>query len=313
MKKDMNWAVANRLGGLRRFAVSITVFNILGHTLFGFEQSLAQPLTALATAYSMELLLEWIDARLHHRAACFLGGAANFINFLLSAHITGLAVAMLLYPNERLGPIIFATTVAIGSKALFRARVGNSVRHFLNPSNFGITAALLAFPWVGIAPPYHFTENLSGIGDWLLPAFIVISGTFINYRFTRKLPLIAGWLGGFGLQAWLRSLLFGNSLIAGLMPMTGVAFILFTFYMVTDPATTPTRARSQVVFGAAVALAYGVLMKAHIVFGLFFALTLVTLLRGVALYAQVQVAARATADASPQLQTQVARTLKVEL
>ena len=261
----------------------------------------------------LELLLEWIDARLHHRAACFLGGAANFINFLLSAHITGLAVAMLLYPNERLGPIIFATTVAIGSKALFRARVGNSMRHFLNPSNFGITAALLAFPWVGIAPPYHFTENLGGIGDWLLPAFIVISGTFINYRFTRKLPLIAGWLGGFGLQAWLRSLLFGNSLIAGLMPMTGVAFILFTFYMVTDPATTPTRARSQVVFGAAVALAYGVLMKTHIVFGLFFALTLVTLLRGVALYAQVQVATRATADAPPQLQTQVARTLKVEL
>ena len=29
----------NRLGGLRRFAIAITVFNILGHTVFGFEQA----------------------------------------------------------------------------------------------------------------------------------------------------------------------------------------------------------------------------------------------------------------------------------
>jgi hypothetical protein len=29
----------DRLGGLRRFAVAITVLNILGHAFFGFEQS----------------------------------------------------------------------------------------------------------------------------------------------------------------------------------------------------------------------------------------------------------------------------------
>ena len=38
---------ADRLGGLRRFAVAITVLNILGHAFFGFEQSLAQPVAAL--------------------------------------------------------------------------------------------------------------------------------------------------------------------------------------------------------------------------------------------------------------------------
>ena len=54
---------ADRLGGLRRFAVAITVLNILGHTFFGFEQSFAQPLVALVSAYSTELLLEFIDAR----------------------------------------------------------------------------------------------------------------------------------------------------------------------------------------------------------------------------------------------------------
>src|SRR5262245_33596449 len=52
------WDPSARLGGLRRFAVAITVLNILGHTFFGFEQSLAQPLVALATAYPLALLLE---------------------------------------------------------------------------------------------------------------------------------------------------------------------------------------------------------------------------------------------------------------
>ena len=36
----------DQLGGLRRFAVAITIFTLLGHLWFGFEQSYAQPLVA---------------------------------------------------------------------------------------------------------------------------------------------------------------------------------------------------------------------------------------------------------------------------
>ena len=35
--------------------------------------------------------------------------------------------------------------------------------------------------------------------------------------------------------------------------MTGMAFLLFTFYMVTDPATTPRAPLPQFAFGVAVA------------------------------------------------------------
>ena len=271
----------NRLGGLRRFAIAITVLNILGHAFFGFEQSLAHPLVALASAYSVELLLEFIDARCNRRPLRFLGGGPRkFIEFLLSAHITGLACAMLLYANERLGPVIFASVVAICSKCLLRAPVGNGTRHFFNPSNFGITVTLLVFSWVSVAPPYQFTENMTGFGDWVLPAVIVCTGTFLNARFTHRLPLIAAWLGGFVAQAAVRSLLFDTPLEAALVPMTGVAFILYTFYMVTDPATTPEGRREQIAFGFSVAAVYGLLMATHIVFGLFFALTIVCGVRG---------------------------------
>lgn len=273
-----------RLPALRRFAFAITVLNVLGHTVLGFEQSWAYPISALLAAYAAELLLELIDARAHGRRPRCAGTPRAVVDFFLSAHISGLAVSMLLYANEQLWPIVFAAVVAIGSKALLRAPVGGASRHFFNPSNFAITATLLLFPWVGIAPPYQFTEKLGGIGDWVLPAIIVTSGSLLNGKLTDRLPLVAGWLGGFVLQAAIRSLLLDASFVAALLPTTGVAYILYTFYMVTDPATTPSEPRSQVVFGAAVAAAYGTLMAAHIVFGLFFALSTISAVRGLLLW-----------------------------
>lgn len=275
-----------RLPALRRFAVAITLLNVIGQSVLGFEQSWAHLVVALLAAYATEIVLELAGAWAGGRRPRFLGGPKTFLDFMLSAHITGCAVCMLLYANARLMPVAFAAAAAIASKTLFRFPVaGGASRHFLNPSNFGITVTLLLFPWVGIAPPYQFTEELRGIGDWILPAIIIASGSFLNGRFTHKLPLIAGWLGTFAAQALVRAALTDTAPIAALLPMTGVAFILFTFYMVTDPATTPAAPLAQAAFGAAVAVAYGVLVTVHVVFGLFFALTAVTLLRGAALFA----------------------------
>ena len=228
-----------RLAGLRRFAIAITTLNVLGHLWFGFEQSFAQPFVSLAAAYSTELLLEAIDAWAHRRRPRFLGGIGAFVDFLLSAHITALAVGMLLYANDRLIVVAFGAAAAVASKVVFRAPVGTGTRHYMNPSNFGITIVLLTCPWVGVVPPYHFTENLGDIATWVFPALIICSGSVLNGCFTKRLPLIVAWLTAFIAQAAVRSLVLGTPLMAGLAPMTGVAFVLFTFYMVTDPATTP--------------------------------------------------------------------------
>lgn len=269
-----------RLKTLRRFGLAITVLNILGHTILGFEQSHLQPLVALATAYSVELLLEWVDARSCRRPPTFLNrGVRGFVDFLLPAHITGLAVGMLLYANDRLLPFVFAAGIAICSKALFRIRTAGGLRHFFNPSNLGITATLLVFPAVGIAPPYMFTEGLNPVGSVLLPLAIIMSGSLLNAKLTKRIPLILAWLCGFILQAFLRGGQ-NENIFAILNAMTGVAFILFTFYMITDPGTTPSKPRSQIVFGASVGLGYGLLVSAHVVFGMFFSLTAICLCRG---------------------------------
>lgn len=275
-----------RVAALGRFAIAISTLNLFGHFYLGFEQSWAQPLVGLATAYVVELLLETLSAWGEGRTARYRGGINNFLSLVLPAHITGLAVPMLLYANDHFWPIIMGVTIGIASKYLFRVRVGNGSRHFFNPSNTGIATTLLLFPWVGIAPPYHFTENISGWMDWALPALIILSGSFLNWRFTRKLPLILSWLVAFAVQATLRSFFTGLPITATLLPMTGVAFILFTFYMVSDPGTTPTETKAQIYFGAAVAITYGLLVTFHVVFGIFFSLFIVCTLRGVLLYVQ---------------------------
>ncbi len=289
-----------RLAALRRFAFAITLLNVLGHTLFGFEQAWAAPLVGIATAYAVEIGLELIAAWQQGRRPRFLAGgltATGMVDFLLSAHITGLAVSMLLYTGERMAPIAFGSAVAISSKYLFRAPAprGAGTCHFLNPSNFGITATLLAFSYVGITQPYMFTENLSSTGAWVLPVILVCAGTFLNGRFTHKLPLIAGWVGGFVAQALLRWALFGNLPRGSLIPLSGVALLLFTFYMVTDPATTPVPVARQVAFGAAVAAVYAVLLASHVVFTPFFALTVISTGRGALLWAAARRRAGAAA------------------
>jgi hypothetical protein len=274
----------NRLAALWRFAIAISVFNLLGHTLFGFEQPWATPFLAVAAAYATELLLEWLDSWAHGRPPRFLGGWRSFVQFLLPAHITGLAVGMLLYSNANLKPAAFAACAGIASKYVFRVNVGGRNRHFFNPSNFGITVSLLLFHWVGIAAPYMFTENLHPNGDWILPLVLVCAGSFLNARFTKRLPLIAAWLSGFAAQAALRSWIAGTPTAASLLPMSGMAFLLFTFYMVSDPSTTPVARRSQVLFGLGVAAVYAVLLANHVVFTLFFSLSIVCAVRGLAWY-----------------------------
>jgi len=295
----------DRLGGLRRFAVAISVLNVLGHTFLGFEQALVTPFAALAAAYATEIVLDRVESWSSGRPPRFAGGWRARVDFLLSAHISGLAVGMLLYSNSRIGPVVFAAVTAIASKSLLRAGRGPQARHFFNPSNLGITATLLLFPWVGIAPPYQFTENLHGVGDWILPAIIVCTGTMLNARFTGRLPLVAAWVTGFALQAAVRSAAHGTPLASPLGPMTGVAFLLFTFYMVTDPATTPSDRREQVAFGAAVAATYGVLTSEHVVFGLFFALSIVCALRGVVLLARARAPRPVTVPVPATLQVPV--------
>jgi hypothetical protein len=274
-----------RLFALWYFCILMIIWNVLGHTVLGFEQSWATPVVAIATAVAMQMLLDWVDAKARNRQLRFTGGLGNFLNFLPAALIPGFACGMLLYANERLLPVVFSVVLSIGSKVIFRAPVGNGhYQHIFNPSNFGVAATLILFPSVGFAPPYHFTENLTGWGDWLLPGIVLFTGIIIHAFFTGRMPLVGAWVLGFIVQGLVRAAIFGTPLHVPLTPMTSAAFILFTLYMIPDPATTPLHPWRQAAFGFAVAMVYGVIQMLHLVFGLFFALVAVCAIRGASLH-----------------------------
>jgi enediyne biosynthesis protein E5 len=274
-----------RLFALWYFTTLMIVWNVVGHTVLGFEQSWASPLVAVFTAIAVSMLLDWVDARARGRELRFTGSLGDFLNFLPACLIPGLACAMLLYSNERLSPLVFAVVLSIASKLIFRAPVGEGrTQHFFNPSNLGVGATLLLFPEVSFAPPYHFTENVGGVWNLAIPLIILATGIVVHALFTGRLPLVAAWIGGFIVQGVIRAATSGAPLFVPLMPMTSAAFIIFTLYMIPDPATTPLKPGRQALFGFAVAAAYGVIQALHLVFGLFYALLVVAAIRGLSLH-----------------------------
>jgi enediyne biosynthesis protein E5 len=272
---------------LRNFAISISVLNVFGYTMLGFEQPWLWPLLAVLTGYATEIAFEliggWVNQR---RSRLFGNGIRGVYEGLLPSHITALAVNMLLYCNNQFWPVAFGVVVGVSAKHVLQAPINGRMRHFMNPSNFGITAVLLCFSgWCSIAPPYQFTENANTYFRVMIPLVIATAGTVINAMLTRKVPLLLGWMGGFFIQAFVRHWLWDVALFSALGVMTGVAFVLFTNYMISDPGTSPFKARNQFMFGSSVALVYAVLMVANVVYTLFFAVTIVCLLRGLGWWA----------------------------
>lgn len=266
--------------GLRMSATLATVFTILGHTVFGFEQPLAQVFVALASGYGCALFFEWVDARANGVVPGYAGGGVRkFVDFLLSAHMTSITLSFLLYFNQRLWIMALTVALAIGSKYVLRVRQNGRLQHFMNPSNFAIAFVILTYQWTGVLP-WSFTIDIHGVFDWLVPLAIVGLGMRLNLLFTGRIPSVAAWLVTFialgAGRAWLQH----GAVVAELVVLTGIPMVLFTFYMITDPQTSPSRLRSQIFFGAGIAFAYSVLLMLHVQYTMFYSVTIVCGIRG---------------------------------
>ena len=269
--------------GLRMSATLATVFTILGHTVFGFEQPVAQVFVALGTGYSCALFFEWVDARACGCQPGYAGGGwRKLVNFLLAPHMTSITLSFLLYFGSRLWIMALTVALAIGSKHVFRVRTNGRLQHFMNPSNFGIAIVLITYQWTGVLP-WAFTVDIHGVWDWLVPLAIVTLGMRLNILFTGRIPSIVTWVGSFVLLSVVRSWFRNTPLWADLVVLTGIPMVLFTFYMITDPQTSPSRLRSQIIFGAAIAFTYHALLLLNVQYMMFYSVTIVCAARGVCL------------------------------
>ena len=198
--------------------------------------------------------------------AQWLGSTINAIRFdWKSAVISGLSICLLLRADA-LWPLMLAAAIAIGSK--FTLRRGG--RHIFNPANIAIVTLLLAgdFVWT--------STGEWGSAPWFA-LLVAALGTVSTWRAGRlDVPVV--FLGTYGIILIARALWLGDPMEIPLLRLGNAALILFAFFMISDPKTTPEDPRRRALFVAgAAAIAYLIQFHLFISDGIFYAPFIVAL------------------------------------
>src|SRR5437588_11552053 len=158
-----------------------------------------------------------------------------------SAAISGLSLALLLRSNSFLF-VLAGAAIAVGSKFVIRWRG----KHIFNPTNFAIVALMLLTPHVWVSP-----------GQWGNVAFfgflITCLGGLVVNRAARS-DVTYAFIVAWSAVLVSRSLWLGEPLTIPLHRMESGALLLFTFFMISDPKTTPDSRAGRVLFAVIVAL-----------------------------------------------------------
>ena len=165
--------------------------------------------------------------------------------------ISALSLCLLLRSNS---PILLAVVavITIGSKFVFKW----NGKHLFNPTNFGIVLILALTGDVWVSPAQW--------GSQLYFAFLMAClGGMVIHRAMRSdvsYAFIAGYAAIlFGRAWWL-----GDPLAIPLQQLQSGALLLFTFFMISDPKTTPDSRAGRILFALLVATG-----AAFVQFGLF--------------------------------------------
>ncbi len=241
-------------------SVIITV-HVLGQVGLHFHVSVPQILSAILACWVMEVVLTFRSTRM------FVWPA--------SAMLTGSGVALILrvvgtpadQPWYTGDWWVFAIVAALSLTTKYVIKYRGS--HVFNPSNVGLVVAFVVLGSSRVEPLDFWWGPLNG---WLLLAYavILVGGTLI----TRRLKLLAlaatFWLAlasGLGVLAASGHCMTANWAFA---PVCGVDYwrvivtspelLIFLFFMITDPKTSPSGRVGRVVFGLLVAIASTLLM-----------------------------------------------------
>lgn len=165
-------------------------------------------------------------------------------SFPSGALLTGLLVAMVLSPFGSWK--VAAATAAIGVLSKYVAR-GRSANVF-NPAALALVVSYFAFDtghsWWGALPELPI----------LAIAALFVTGVFITDR-VNKMPAVLAFLGVHFLLFTVTSFVGDPAKVAELYRKPDLhAALFFAFFMVTDPPTSPPKARDQIVFGVITAV-----------------------------------------------------------
>lgn len=219
-----------------RIAIALILLGylLLGFTVLGFNRGPVQALVTSASACALEVILtrlfkkKWI--------------------WPLSALITSFSLSILLNYSHDYFVLFVPVFFAIGSKYLFTFEG----RHVFNPALSGVVwSLLLSSSLITAAPAYQWN------GIEAMSLFMFMLAAIFLLPQVRRLPLVLSFLITFTLLTALRAFIMRwhlpfETLFLG--TLSSPAFFLFTFFMITDPATSPSGRRQQIVVGIVLAV-----------------------------------------------------------
>jgi len=174
--------------------------------------------------------------------------------------ITGFSLTLLLRTHS---PALWiaAAVLAIGSKYVLRLRG----KHIFNPATFAIVALLVLSPDAWVSPGQW------GNAVWLSLLLACCAGLVLQRAARADIAL--AFLGCFAGLLLLRAWSLGDPLTIPLHQLQSGSLLLFSFFMITDPRSTPDSRLCRIGFAAAVAgLAYWLQFRWQLRPGAYFAL-----------------------------------------
>jgi enediyne biosynthesis protein E5 len=232
--------------------LSLGVLLSYGMLVLGFDQKPAGIAVLIGSALMAQALGTWASTWVKNRSWRFDP---------LSPAITALSLSLLLRTDATwiLG---LAAVLAVGSKFLIRI----DGKHVFNPANFGIVVMLLAGQgWV--------SPSQWGSRTWAAFLFAGLAGLVLTRA--KRADVALAFLGTFFALLFLRALYLGDPWTIPLKQMQSGSILLFAFFMISDPRTTPDARPWRLAYGAGVALlgAYLVFVR-YVPEGLIYALCL---------------------------------------
>jgi len=167
--------------------------------------------------------------------------AAHLTNGLKSAAITAFGLSLLLKTNHW-EIAILAAFISIASKYIFTFRK----KHLFNPSAAGIVATILLTDKAWISP-----------GQWgseIVLFFLILSLGFIVVTRVQKVDISLAFLVTFlALVYWRQIIYQGWPLDHFIQSMSTGSLLLFSFFMISDPRTTPNHSAARIIFAVLIA------------------------------------------------------------
>src|SRR5256714_3339437 len=196
------------------------------HMVGGYDRLIV----ALGVCLATEALFSWFDR----------GKVVN----LLSAYISGISLTLLVKPQGgALWPFVLGGIIAISSKYVLRYREN----HLWNPTNFAVTALLLAAPDRVSVLSHQFGNDLTtNLVIWIFGLIIAARVGVLHITLT--------YVASFLILNSVRAAALGMPVLPEIAPLTGPMYQLFVFFMITDPRTIVRGRRRQIVVAILIAV-----------------------------------------------------------